>query len=111
VLPVQVEIKLRLPSKDAHDRVAHELRGSYRETHQQENYFFDGPKKELSAQRSVLRCRFYNGDKRALVTLKARHTAAAVYFWLLFCSFSSLHVACAGAKSSSCLLPHARQAA
>ena len=67
----QVEIKLRLPSKEAHDRVAHELRESYRETHKQENYFFDGPGKELSAQRSVLRCRFYNHDKRALVTLKA----------------------------------------
>ncbi len=56
--------------------MAHELRDSYRETHAQENFFFDGPKKELSGQRSVLRCRFYNGDKRALVTLKARSPAA-----------------------------------
>ena len=69
-----MEIKLRLPSKEAHDKVAHELRESYRETHQQENYFFDGPNKELSAQRSVLRCRFYNHDQRALVTLKASST-------------------------------------
>ena len=65
-----MEIKLRLPSKEAHDRVAHELRGSFREEHAQENYFFDGGERELSGQRAVLRCRFYNHDKRALVTLK-----------------------------------------
>ncbi|KAK9908936.1 hypothetical protein WJX75_004941 [Coccomyxa subellipsoidea] len=76
VLPVvsqtgtEVEIKLRLPSKEAHDRVAHELRSSFRETHQQENYFFDGKNGELEKQRMVLRCRFYNHDKRAIVTLK-----------------------------------------
>lgn len=68
----QVEIKLRLPSKEAHDRVAHELRSSFRETHQQENYFFDGKNGELEKQRMVLRCRFYNHDKRAIVTLKVR---------------------------------------
>ncbi len=67
---VQVEIKLRLPNKDAHDRVAHELRSSFRETHNQENFFFDGKNGELSKQRMVLRCSFYNHDKRAIVTLK-----------------------------------------
>lgn len=66
----QVEIKLRLPNKEAHDRVAHELRDSFRETHNQENFFFDGKNGELSKQRMVLRCRFYNHDKRAIVTLK-----------------------------------------
>ncbi|CAK0783688.1 hypothetical protein CVIRNUC_006887 [Coccomyxa viridis] len=66
----QVEIKLRLPNKEAHDAVAAQLKDSFRETHQQENFFFDGVKGELSSQRVVLRCRFYNKDKRAIVTLK-----------------------------------------
>ncbi len=65
-----MEIKLRLPNKEAHDRVAHELRSGFRETHHQENYFFDGKNGELGKQRQVLRCRFYNHDKRAIVTLK-----------------------------------------
>ena len=65
-----MEIKLRLPSKEAHDQVAHELRELFREEHAQENFFFDGSERELSSQRSVLRCRFYNHDKRAIVTLK-----------------------------------------
>ena len=68
--PLQVEIKLRLPSKEAHDKVAKQLKDVFRETHQQENFFFDGVNGELSSQRVVLRCRFYNHDKRALVTLK-----------------------------------------
>ena len=65
-----MEIKLRLPNKEAHDAVAAQLKDSFRETHQQENFFFDGVKGELSSQRVVLRCRFYNKDKRAIVTLK-----------------------------------------
>ena len=70
LLALQVEIKLRLPSKEAHDEVAKQLKDSFRETHQQENFFFDGTNGELSSQRVVLRCRFYNHDKRAIVTLK-----------------------------------------
>jgi uncharacterized protein YjbK len=46
------------------------LKDSFRETHQQENFFFDGVNGELSSQHVVLRCRFYNHNKRALVTLK-----------------------------------------
>jgi len=41
-------------------------------THHQENFFFDGPGKELSAQRAVLRVRFYDTDRRALITLKGK---------------------------------------
>ena len=69
-IALQVEIKLRLPTKEAHDEVAEQLKDSFRETHQQENFFFDGANGELSSQRVVLRCRFYNHDKRAIVTLK-----------------------------------------
>lgn len=70
----QVEIKLRLADRAAHARVAEALRPAFRETHHQENYFFDGAKRELSSQRRVMRCRFYNTDKRALLTVKARRT-------------------------------------
>jgi hypothetical protein len=38
----------------------------------QENYFFDGPGRELSSKRVVLRLRFYDTDKKAVLTLKVR---------------------------------------
>ena len=41
-------------------------------THEQENFFLDGPSKELSSRMAVLRIRFYDVDKRALVTLKGK---------------------------------------
>lgn len=36
----------------------------------QENYFFDGPNKELNSRLVVLRLRFYDKDKKAVLTLK-----------------------------------------
>lgn len=36
----------------------------------QENFFFDGPARELNSRRVVLRLRFYDGDKKAVLTLK-----------------------------------------
>lgn len=36
----------------------------------QENFFFDGPNKELNSRLVVLRLRFYDTDKKALLTLK-----------------------------------------
>ena len=74
----QVEIKLRLADRAAHERVAQALRPAFRETHHQENYFFDGAKRELSSRRCVMRCRFYNTDKRALLTVKARPPCPAL---------------------------------
>ncbi len=38
--------------------------------HPQENYFFDGAGRELNSRRVVLRVRFYNGNARAVITLK-----------------------------------------
>ena len=67
-----MEIKLRLADRAAHARVAEALRPAFRETHHQENFFFDGARRELSSRRCVMRCRFYNTDKRALLTVKAR---------------------------------------
>jgi uncharacterized protein YjbK len=39
----------------------------------QENYFFDGPNKELNSRLVVLRLRFYDIDKKAVLTLKVGH--------------------------------------
>lgn len=69
---MEVEVKLRLPDKAAHDRVAQLLAPGRRATHQQENYFFDGANKELSSQRAVLRTRFYDTDAKAVLTLKGK---------------------------------------
>jgi uncharacterized protein YjbK len=38
----------------------------------QENFFFDGPGRELNSRRVVLRLRFYDTDKKAVLTLKVR---------------------------------------
>ena len=73
---MEVEVKLRLPNKQAHDAVAAALvasgRGKQLATHEQENFFLDGPNTELSSKMAVLRIRFYDGDRRALVTLKGK---------------------------------------
>ena len=73
-LPLQVEVKLRLPDAAAHAAVAAALGGpaARKATHHQENFFFDGPGKELAAERAVLRVRFYDTDRRALITLKGK---------------------------------------
>ena len=67
---MEVEIKLRLPNKEAHDKVAQLLQSTHQATHHQENYFFDGTGSELSKERAVLRLRFYDTDKKARLTLK-----------------------------------------
>ena len=63
-------MKLRLADAAAHARLAAGLQAGYRVTHHQENVFFDGAAGELSARRAVLRVRFYNGDAKAVITLK-----------------------------------------
>lgn len=69
---MEVEVKLRLPGKASHDAVAAALASKKIATHQQESFFLDGPNKELSSNLAVLRIRFYDVDKRALVTLKGK---------------------------------------
>ncbi|KAL6768315.1 hypothetical protein ACKKBF_B38650 [Auxenochlorella protothecoides x Auxenochlorella symbiontica] len=69
---MEVEIKLRLKDEEAHARLAAALKASYRTTHEQENYFFDGSSAELSSARVILRLRFYNFDKKALLTVKGK---------------------------------------
>mmetsp|Transcript_30132 Transcript_30132/g.85068 ORF Transcript_30132/g.85068 Transcript_30132/m.85068 type:complete len:199 (-) Transcript_30132:32-628(-) len=69
---MEVEIKLRLPDEAAYNSVAVLLADSWVQDHEQENYFFDGANEELNSQRAVLRCRFFGGDKRAVLTLKGK---------------------------------------
>ena len=65
-----MEIKLRIKDAEAHAKLAAALKSSFRTRHEQENYYFDGSKAELSKTRTILRVRFYNFDKKALLTIK-----------------------------------------
>lgn len=65
-------MKLRLPDAISHGQVSTLLSPFHLETHRQENFFFDGSSGELSARRAVLRIRFYGGDARCVVCLKAK---------------------------------------
>lgn len=65
-------MKLRLADADAHRRLTALLSPFHAVTHRQQNLFFDGAASELSARRAVLRLRFYNGDERCVVSLKAK---------------------------------------
>lgn len=71
---MEVEIKLRLPNKEAHDKVADALKDSYIETHDQENFFFEGSEKELNKAKVSLRTRFYGVDKKCQITMKGRQS-------------------------------------
>lgn len=73
-----MEVKIRLPDAAAHAKVAALLCDSQQEVHAQENYFFDGSEQELGQQRVVLRLRFYNKDRKAVVTLKVGAAQGAV---------------------------------
>jgi hypothetical protein len=44
----------------------------------QENYFFDGSAQELGSRRAVLRIRFYDTDRKAVLTLKVRRRVWAL---------------------------------
>lgn len=69
---MEVEIKLRLPDKQAYEKVADLFAKGFVTTHEQENFFFDGTNSELESQRAVLRVRFYDVDKKAILTLKGK---------------------------------------
>eukprot|EP00878_Enallax_costatus_P005718 GHUV01005996.1.p1 GENE.GHUV01005996.1~~GHUV01005996.1.p1 ORF type:complete len:199 (+),score=59.12 GHUV01005996.1:362-958(+) len=69
---MEVEVKLRLASADAHKKLQDLLASGRVATHQQENFFFDGPNRELNSKRVVLRLRFYDTDKKAEITLKGK---------------------------------------
>lgn len=68
----QVEVKIRLPDRASYDSVTQLLSSGLQATHEQENFFFDGSNKELNSQRAVLRLRFYDVDKKAVITVKVQ---------------------------------------
>lgn len=65
-------MKLRLPDKAAYDKVAALLEPGKRASYAQDNFFFDGDKRELESRRAVMRLRFYNGDEKATITVKGK---------------------------------------
>ena len=66
----EVEVKLRIPDAASYDALAQALIPCFKQAHEQENYFFDGAGKELSSKRVVLRLRFYDTDRKAVITVK-----------------------------------------
>ncbi|KAH7616337.1 putative Triphosphate tunnel metalloenzyme 3 [Nannochloris sp. 'desiccata'] len=68
----EVEIKLRIPDSASYDALAQALIPCFKQAHEQENWFFDGAGKELSNKRVVLRLRFYDIDRKALLTCKGK---------------------------------------
>jgi uncharacterized protein YjbK len=69
---MEVEVKLRIQDIQSYTKLSDILNPSYKTTHQQENFFFDGADGELNSKRIALRLRFYNGNKRCLLTIKGR---------------------------------------
>ena len=72
---MEVEVKLRLPSAEAHQRVADLLSPYHKVHHLQHNFFFDGSRGELREQKAVFRLRFYGADdSRCVASLKGKAT-------------------------------------
>lgn len=69
---MEVEVKLRLPDSDAHQRLSTVLSQFHLKTHVQENIFFDGANSELSTNLAALRLRFYDLDSHCVLSLKAK---------------------------------------
>lgn len=68
---MEVEIKLQLPDKAAHEKVLSLLAPSQKAKYAQRNYFFDSPDGRVSKFRRTLRVRFFDDDK-AVLTIKGR---------------------------------------
>ncbi|XP_042055366.1 triphosphate tunnel metalloenzyme 3-like isoform X1 [Salvia splendens] len=75
---MEVEVKLRLPNKSAHQKLLAALSPFHAATHHQHNTFYDGSAAELSSRRAVLRLRFHEEPDRpkCFVTLKANAVLA-----------------------------------
>lgn len=70
---MEVEVKLRLPTAQAHQKVADLLAVYHKVSHLQENIFFDGENGELSSKKAVMRLRFYGADAhKCVVSLKGK---------------------------------------
>ncbi|PIN20329.1 Triphosphatase [Handroanthus impetiginosus] len=75
---MEVEVKLRLPNKESHQKLLSLLSPFHIITHHQHNTFFDGSASELSSRRGVLRLRFYEDTNlpKCSVSLKAKQAIA-----------------------------------
>ncbi|XP_057769206.1 triphosphate tunnel metalloenzyme 3 [Salvia miltiorrhiza] len=75
---MEVEVKLRLPNKAAHQKLLASLSPFHTTTHHQHNTFYDGTAGELSSRRAVLRLRFHEEPvlPKCFVTLKANAVLA-----------------------------------
>ncbi|XP_021906381.1 triphosphate tunel metalloenzyme 3-like [Carica papaya] len=69
---MEVEVKLRLPDSDSHQRLSDLLSPFHRKTLIQDNFFFDDADSNLSSNLAVLRLRFYDLDARCVLSLKAK---------------------------------------
>ncbi|KAK8492898.1 hypothetical protein V6N13_093958 [Hibiscus sabdariffa] len=69
---MEVEVKLRLPNPESHQKLSDLLSPFLAETLVQENVFFDTPTTALAAAKSALRLRFYNLDSHSVLSLKSK---------------------------------------
>lgn len=69
---IEVEVKIRIPDSASFAAAKKVLLPCFQAMYDQENYFFDGAKQELSSQKVILRVRFMNGDSKAVITCKGR---------------------------------------
>ncbi|KAK6912256.1 CYTH domain [Dillenia turbinata] len=69
---MEVEVKLRLPDSNSHQKLSDILSPFHTKTLIQDNIFFDGANSELISNKAVLRLRFYNLDSLCILSLKAK---------------------------------------
>ncbi|KAM1038265.1 hypothetical protein ACFX13_033710 [Malus domestica] len=69
---MEVEVKLRLPEAAAHQKLTDLLSPFHTQTLIQDNIFFDSSNSELSSNLAIIRLRFYDVDRRCVLSLKAK---------------------------------------
>ncbi|KAB2026548.1 hypothetical protein ERO13_D06G191000v2 [Gossypium hirsutum] len=69
---MEVEVKLRLPNSQSHQKLSNLLSPFHTTTLIQENIFFDTPTTTLAVSNSALRLRFYNLDSYAVLSFKSK---------------------------------------
>ncbi|XVF74781.1 hypothetical protein PTKIN_Ptkin13bG0139300 [Pterospermum kingtungense] len=69
---MEVEVKLRLPNSNSHQKLSNLLSPFHTKTLLQENIFFDTPNSTLASNYSALRIRFYNLDSYSILSLKSK---------------------------------------
>ncbi|OMP01428.1 hypothetical protein COLO4_11859 [Corchorus olitorius] len=69
---MEVEVKLRLPNSNSHQKLSNLLSPFHTKTLAQENIFFDTPTTTLASNNSALRLRFYNLDAYSILSLKSK---------------------------------------